>query len=203
MIKHIWFDFSGTLANENKEKHDNLRYLTFSKVTGKPLDENLEEEYIKLWEKYGSNSGVFRSLGLPAEFWGDEINKAGIKEIYELKDPVLPKFLQNLKEILPISIFTNIKAKQVLPHFNIDPNWFTHIIEAGMIQEPKPSPEGFEKMIELSGVPAENILYIGDIVAKDILPAKKLGMQTALAWDENPEADYSLKNFDELLEIIG
>jgi FMN phosphatase YigB (HAD superfamily) len=52
------------------------------------------------------------------------------------------------------------------------------------------------------------ILRIGDTIEKDILPAKELGLRTALAkyGQKNPEAgfaDYQLLDFKEIIDIIA
>jgi FMN phosphatase YigB (HAD superfamily) len=71
-----------------------------------------------------------------------------------------------------------------------------------MIKEPKPALEGFYKMIGLTREPAENILYIGDSLEKDIRPAKQVGLKTGLIWSQSNEADYSFKKFDDVLSLF-
>lgn len=70
MIKHIWFDFSGTLVSMNQVKHHKLLYDTYAEAVKKPVDDALVSEYEQALQKHGSNSGVFRSLGLQSDFWG-------------------------------------------------------------------------------------------------------------------------------------
>lgn len=63
--------------------------------------------------------------------------------------------------------------------------------------KPKPDLAGFRKMVELSGADAGDVLYVGDKVNKDVLPAKQVGMQTCLLWAESPEADFCARTFPE------
>lgn len=66
-IKHVWFDLDGTLSihtSEFNEAHDKLRYMTYAEATRKPLTKEVSEEYEELYKRYGSNSAVFRSLGV-------------------------------------------------------------------------------------------------------------------------------------------
>ena len=44
----------------------------------------------------------------------------------------------------------------------------------------KPSPAFFERLIDEAGVPADQVLYVGDRLDNDIRPAQAAGIQTAL-----------------------
>ncbi|OGJ02493.1 hypothetical protein A3I95_03580 [Candidatus Nomurabacteria bacterium RIFCSPLOWO2_02_FULL_44_12] len=141
MIKHIWFDFSDTLAS--------ISYFS-----------------------------------------------------YCLTDPNIPKVLEDLGKIIPISLFSNIDVKKILPELGINPRWFTHILSANQVRAPKPALDGFNKIIELSGVPREEIIYIGDHLEKDIIPAKTVGIKAGTVFEKVPEADYCFEDFKDILEFI-
>ena len=49
-IKHIWFDFSDTIAAIDSKRHDELRYQEFARLRGCEVDENIVLEYKKLYE---------------------------------------------------------------------------------------------------------------------------------------------------------
>ena len=70
------------------------------------------------------------------------------------------------------------------------------------VKKPKPALDGFRLVIELSKLPPENILFIGDSVEKEVLPAKSLGILTGLIWSFSPEADYCFNSFQEILELV-
>ena len=89
-----------------------------------------------------------------------------------------------------------------MPALGIKLSWFVHILSASMLKEPKPALEGFYKMIELTGLPADEILYIGDHVEKDVRPAKRVGMRAGIVWKTSDEADFSFKTFDEILVFL-
>lgn len=202
MIKHIWFDFGGTLVVLNEQMHDELRYKVYSQVVKQPLDLNLIQEYKEKYKKHHSNSAVFRDLGLPGNFWSQYVDSLDPALLYSLADKNIPEILLKLKTIIPISIFTNINTKIVFPKIGFKEEWFSHIIRGGMVKEPKPALEGFYKIIELTEELPENILYVGDSLEKDIKPAKAVGMQTCLIWDKSSEVDYSVTKFEELLNIV-
>ncbi|MDO8617967.1 MAG: HAD family hydrolase [Candidatus Uhrbacteria bacterium] len=203
MIKHVWFDFSETIASLIKETHNQLRYAAYSEVTHKPITQELIAEYENLYQKYShSNAAIFRALGLSPNYWSDRINLIAPHELYRLMDDRIPNILQEIKVLIPISIFSNIKLDRILPVLDIDPSWFTHILSASMIKEPKPALEGFYKMVELTGRPPQEILYIGDHVEKDIRPAKQAGIQTGLLWSQSSEADYCFETFPDILSFL-
>jgi HAD superfamily hydrolase (TIGR01549 family) len=203
MIKHIWFDFSETIASIQRERHNKLRHDSYSSVTGKPVTPELIAEFEELASKHpNNNAGFFKSLGMPANFWSDQVNSLQPGELYKLKDENIPQVLSKLSAIVPISIFSNINLEKILPAFDIDSKLFSHILSAGMVKAPKPALDGFHKIIELSNLLPEEILYVGDDMGKDIIPAKKVGMQTGLIWSDSDGADYNFKNFIEILELL-
>tara|TARA_Y100001970_G_scaffold270291_1_gene363970 strand:- start:2 stop:676 length:675 start_codon:yes stop_codon:yes gene_type:complete len=72
----------------------------------------------------------------------------------------------------------------------------------------KPSPEPFNKAIELLKVSPEEIIMIGDWPDRDVVGAKSAGMKTAFAKygdvfnTKQSGADYDLENISELLKIV-
>lgn len=203
MIKHLWFDFSNTLARVNDEAHDRLCYKVYSEVTGKPIDDKLVSEYKGLYSRFGhSNAAIFHSLGCPPGFWSDKVNAVDPSEIYQLMDPQEPKAIEEISKRLPVSIFSNIQVGKVLAALGIPAELFTHTLSSSMVKEPKPALDGFRKMVELSGMPAKEILYVGDDLYKDVRPAKQVGIKAGIIWSSSGEADYSFKNFEGVLDLV-
>lgn len=78
----------------------------------------------------------------------------------------------------------------------------------------KPAPEFFGKVQAVTGHPPENILYVGDRMDNDVLPALAAGMKTALLrrgpWgylharrDDAAKADMIVDSLTELAERLG
>lgn len=202
MIKHLWFDFSDTIARINKEESEKIFHSSYATTVGKELTPELIHEYKELVKQYKSNSAVFASLGLPATFLADQTSKMDPHKIYQLIDAHIPEVVQKLKDIVPVSIFSNNRLDTLLPALSLELEWFTHILGPDAVKKPKPDLEGFNKMIELSGVPADEILYIGDNVEKDLVPAKKVGIATGLLWAQSSEADYCFADFQDILSLV-
>ena len=73
----------------------------------------------------------------------------------------------------------------------------------------KPSPEPFNKAIELLGVNPENIIMVGDWPERDVVGARSAGMKTAFAKygdvfnTKESGADYDLENISEIIDILS
>src|SRR3989338_3646121 len=198
-IKHIWWDLDGTLYKMPPEferlKYEK-RYQLFSEVTEKPITDALREEYQRLYEECGSHSAVFMRLGKPKDFWQNEHQQLDLMPYINPDPRTVDMFMRFGRLPFAHSVFTNRKQEyihKILGHLKIDYSLFKNIITNDDIKNPKPHLEGFERMIKVSGVPASQILYVGDRVEADILPAKQVGMKTALVWSdkEKTEADYT------------
>lgn len=206
-IKHIWFDFSGTLfvqTNDVLKVHNDYRYKIFSEAVGKPFSSELIAEYEALYKNNGSNSAVFRFLGLPDDYWQKKVLDLDLESVLK-PDPDIYETLHTLHTKIPTSIFTNLKLPKIdtlCSVLKIDKNWFKYILSGDDVEIRKPALDGFHLMIEKSQLPAGNILYVGDRVDVDIKPAKAVGMKTALVFSESPEADYSFVNFADILSVI-
>lgn len=202
-IRHVWFDFSETLVFLKNERLDKLRHETYAEAVGRPVSNALKDELAGLYVKFNkSNAAIFHSLGLPAYFWPDKVSTLPPGELYELADKNIPEVLQKLKQFVPISIFSNLELTKVLPGLGIQNEWFTHMLSSKVLEHLKPALDGYYKMIELSKLPAEQILYIGDDVGKDVRPAKEVGIKAGIMWKASNEADYSFKNFEEVLKLF-
>ncbi|MFJ6011702.1 HAD family hydrolase [Streptomyces sp. NPDC092952] len=79
----------------------------------------------------------------------------------------------------------------------------------------KPSPEFFARVIDASGAPARETLYVGDHPANDIVPARAAGLRTAQLrrgpwghwWADDPQvreaADWVVDSLMDLVAIVG
>ena len=207
MIKHIWFDLDKTLAipiPEFDQVHRELLLSVYADVVQKPITEDLEQEYKALYKEYGSNLAVFRSLGLPSDFWQTHSDTLDETKFYR-PNIKINETLKKLKEIVPISIFTNVKAEKnlkMLKAIDVNPAWFACVLTGDDIKERKPALDGFHAMIEQSKLLPGEILYVGDRIDVDIKPAKLAGMKACLLWAKSDEADYSFINFEDILKIF-
>lgn len=201
-IKHVWFDFSDTIASLTPA-HDDFLHQTYADAVGKPLSPEVVTELKEARKKYKSYGAVFTNgLGLPPGYWTKKMHSVDVSKFYELKNPNIPEILSELSNRCPLSIFSNMQMGGLLEKLGIDPSWFQHFISSADVKNPKPALDGFILAVELSKLPAQNLLFVGDDIEKELLPAKNVGMQTAVVWNTAPEADYSFRNFQEILDVV-
>lgn len=207
MVKHVWFDLGGTLHKETldfKTAHDKHLYATYAKLANKQDTAKAKDDYYILYKQHGSNSAVFRALGMPSDFWHKAFDELDVSSLLH-PDPEVTNTLKAIKKLVPISLFTNIKPRtiqKILGLLQIPITDFTYIISGDDISERKPNLEGFHKIIELTNLPPNEIMYVGDRVDVDIKPAKELGMASCLIWSTSTIADYSALSFSDLIEIV-
>jgi len=89
-----------------------------------------------------------------------------------------------------------------MEHLGYDTALFNHIIAGEDVPERKPSVMAYKHIVESSGLPAGETMYVGDRVAGDIVPAKSAGMQTVLVGSESDEADYSIEKITDINRVL-
>jgi FMN phosphatase YigB (HAD superfamily) len=73
----------------------------------------------------------------------------------------------------------------------------------------KPDPGFFTHIVEEAGVPAEEIVYVGDRVDNDVLPALAAGLHAvrirrgAHAYADSPEGTVTIGSLDQLPEVLA
>ena len=200
-IKHVWFDFTDTIAAMDKVQFDKLIYTAYAEVVQKEATPELIEEYKKLLKQHKSNSAVFVSLGMSSDFLSGKANAN--KDLYHLTDNKIPDVVEKLTERVPVSIFSNTRLDTLLPALGIKLEWITHLLGPDVVKKPKPALDGFNKMVALSGVSPHEILYVGDDVEKDLLPAQEIGLLTGLLWKDSDVPDYCFKDFSDIASLFG
>ena len=84
-----------------------------------------------------------------------------------------------LKDIVPISVFTNAKPdrlQRTVKVIHVNLVWLTHTLTGDDITYRKPALEGLNKIVQLIGLAPDQILYVGDRVSADIVSAKAVSM---------------------------
>lgn len=206
-ISHVWFDVAGTLYQESVEfttTHDQLRYDTYAQLKGITDMDKAKTEFLALLKQHGSHSAVFRALGQPADFWARALDTVDFIPLLR-PDIEVTQTLTQIKKHVPISLMTNfemVRARDILNALEIPLTDFTHFATGDEFKERKPALDGFRLLLAKTGLPAERILYVGDRVKADILPAKEMGFQTALVYSESAEADYCFATFPEILSLF-
>lgn len=89
-------------------------------------------------------------------------------------------------------------------------HWFEFSVSAAEVGHRKPHPAIFQKVIEKSGLPAADILHIGDDPHYDIYAASQFGIRSVwlnrngAEWvHEGYQADYLIRNLTELPTLLA
>lgn len=202
--KHIVFDIDGTMIDTKQEVLLSLRD-TLKELTGEARDQDSLEFVLGI-----PGEDALRQLPVedPAEalkLWNRNMDR------YRHTVQVFPgirKLLHNLVEAgYELGIITSETGAEMEAEFipfGIH-GYFGTVVNADDTEGHKPSPEPLLKYMELTGVSARELLYLGDSVY-DAQCAKGAGVDFALAgWGragDRIEADYTLQLPEELLGIL-
>lgn len=121
--------------------------------------------------------------------------------------PTLERLSQRFPLVLVSNFYGNIEA--VLADFGLL-RFFPTIIESAVVGVRKPDPRIFALGVEATGLPAAEVLVVGDSIRKDILPAQSLGCATAWVmgrgWEATeetaPEGCVAINHVKELDSLI-
>jgi putative hydrolase of the HAD superfamily len=128
------------------------------------------------------------------------------KHIISSEKAILDALKRKYPMVLVSNFYGNVQA--VLSDFDLL-KYFDDIIESAVVGVRKPDPAIFGLGVEQLGLPASEIVVIGDSYKKDIVPATKNGCKTIWlkgpGWekdDDNATADIVITDFKELKDIF-
>ena len=128
------------------------------------------------------------------------------KDAIEKIKPTLDKLAQTYPLVLVSNFYGNIIT--VLQQFGIS-KYFKKVIESAVVGVRKPDPKIFELGVEALGLPAAEVLVIGDSFTKDIDAAQKAGCKAVWLkgkqWSEEEQKrfyPFTISNLDEILNLL-
>lgn len=208
MIKAVFFDVANTLLEKPQ---------LFSKMTA-ALQCNghiVDEKNMRLVHKFVSEVFVFpdkTSREFYREFNTHLLYALGIVPSDELLNDLfeactyLPwqpftdsAALESIERPLGIlSNWDNSLREKLADHFNVSFNWVLCSQDEGI---KKPNPLFFQRMMNQSGLQAEEILFVGDSMKLDIHPALELGVKALLIDRHNHFPNANVARIENLEEI--
>lgn len=175
-IRAVFFDVGEVLIDESTEYGAWADWLgvprhTFSAMFGAVIARG--EDYRTVFEhlRPGFDLAAERKKRLDA----------GLGEFFNARD-LYPDVRPCLAELKVRGYFVGIagnqtaRAGRLLHELNLGADLIATSDDWGA---EKPSPAFFEKLVSVSGLQASEILYIGDRLENDILPAMEVGLRTA------------------------
>lgn len=128
------------------------------------------------------------------------------RQMVDGEKPILNALRKGYPMVLVSNFYGNVQA--VLADFGLL-EYFDDIIESAVVGVRKPDPAIFGMGVEKLGLPASEIVVIGDSYTKDIVPATKNGCKTIWlkgpGWekdDDNATADVIITDFMELKDVF-
>jgi putative hydrolase of the HAD superfamily len=185
--------------------------------------ESLEDPHFNIrisrtLEKFGYRLGASHPTVLGAtEAFCEEFMK------YTRPDDDAVCVLKKLQSKYKLAIVTNMSIPECVPkllnRFDLC-GFFDVVVISGAINRRKPSPEIYEKALEVLGTMADKAVFVGDTPRTDIKGAKKVGLKTVLIERQQPSEgslsltyelpganekvlpDGVIKNLRELLDLL-
>jgi putative hydrolase of the HAD superfamily len=126
--------------------------------------------------------------------------------------PFVSEMLDALRGEIPLGVVTDAQsayARGELHKVGIL-DYFDAIIVSGDYGYRKPDRRLFQLAIDALGAPAENILYVGNDMHRDIYGARQAGMQTMMFESDNGTKEYDdcvpdfrIADYRDLLSLLG
>lgn len=182
-----------------------------SVVAGIPKDKI--SAYKALVKKHGSNGKVFANeFSLPGSFLHTELIQHVSHDQILAPSQSVTQVIGQCKSKFDIGIMTSetiITVEKIMVGLNLSISDFTmdtgdeyKVFCNNNIESKKPSPEGFVKSYESFGLNPEEVVYVGDVFEKDIVPALQLGMQAVhVVQDDDVISGIRPSDFGEYLEV--
>lgn len=207
-IKVFVWDLDGTLYKDIDNIGQKIKEKAIGKIARVKKITYTQAEVLhrRLYRKMASNTLVMLACGVDRDYIlsGEYYWSTQLKVLQ--KDPRLPVLFDRLSAYRHLlntntaSPFTMIKLEKL----GLASNVFEKIwSNPDMLGKLKPEPEPFQAVLDYTGLPASQHLFVGDRVETDLVPAKKLGMRTCLVWGKSDKVDLSCQSVYELGKIWG
>lgn len=221
MIRGVLFDLDDTLYNSSsfatRARKEALRAMIDAGLDS--TEEDAQKVLNKIIEQKGSNYGMHFNDLVKAIMgnYDPKIVTMGIITYHNVKFALLRPYSDTIKTLvdlksmgLTLGILTDgvtIKQWEKLIRLGIHP-FFDEVVTSEEYGLGKPNVEFFNYGLKKIKLKPEEVIYVGDRVDKDILPAKSVGMHTIRIlqgkYSETPDevSDYKIKSISELSKII-
>ena len=183
-LRAVVFDLDGTFYRSDKYILHVRRCM--DEVLAEFLGVGVEEAHRRLEEAKATLMTISASveyLGMDRRIFYKRLAERVHPRLYIPRRPELREMLGELRSMrLRIGVHTNSGrplAEKVLDALGLTINDFDACITSDDA-EPKPSPQGYMRFLEIFDVDACEVVYVGDRWKVEVEPAKKLGMKTIL-----------------------
>lgn len=122
--------------------------------------------------------------------------------------PEVPAVLRELEQDVPVAVVSNMDTRALLEALQKNGLTFTFVITSDEEQRYKPDPSLFQRAVRYLGLPAANVLHVGNSYAEDIVGASLTGMPSLLmqrpgaSEDSKGEVKGMVHNLEEVRDFI-
>lgn len=121
----------------------------------------------------------FKQLGISNNV--DAFIDAAFEEYRTAKAyPEASSVLRDIEQDVPVAVISNMDTRVLLEALQRNGLTFTFIITSDEEQRYKPDPSLFQRAVRYLGLPAANVLHVGNSYAEDIVGASLTGMPSLL-----------------------
>jgi 2-haloalkanoic acid dehalogenase type II len=154
-----------------------------------------------------STQDFFKALGISNDV--DACIDSAFDEYRNSKAfPEVAAVLRELEQEVPVAVVSNMDTTALLGALQRNGLTFTFVITSDEEQRYKPDPSLFQRAVRYLGLPAANVLHVGNSYAEDIVGASLTGMPSLLmrrpGASEEPkgEAKGTVQSLDEVRDFI-
>ena len=191
-IKILIWDFDGTLFKPNEGFFAAVREAEFQVLmkhkrwTRQQSEVEFQKIYKVIYPSATQTIGVL--AGISTAQAALEMEDLFDRRDFVARDEKLIALFAKLKHYRHIMFGNGIMAKhkETLPVLGIPPETFELYVTSEVVGKTKPSPDGFQYILDYTKLAAEEHLMIGDRDPVDLAPAQALGMHTCLVWTDTP-----------------
>ena len=209
-IKVFVWDFDGTLFKPNEDFFHAVREAEFQVLmkhmswTREKAEEEFQKVYKVVYPSATQTIGVLASISTAQA--AREMEDLFDRRDFVSRDENLISLFSHLKTYRHIMFGNGIiaKHKETLPVLGISPDTFELFVTSEIVGKTKPSPDGFQYILNYTKLPADQHLMIGDRDLVDLAPAQALGMHTCLVWSNTPgpHADITLPTTYDIASVL-
>lgn len=239
-IKAVLFDINGTLIDiqtdeGNEEVYRGIsHFLTYQGIRANRWE--VREEYFRLLDAQRKASGEAFPEFDAVELWRDYLRARpeacqalhpeklkwmpqflaemyrGISRYRLQLYPEVENILDELSQRYKLAALSDAQSAWALPEMRAVgiADYFRPVIVSGDLGYRKPDSRIFQAALEGLGVPAENVLFVGNDMYRDIYGASSFGMKTVFFSSNQgrkkncgAEPDYIIYQFAELRQAIA
>ncbi|MCL5730369.1 MAG: HAD family hydrolase [Candidatus Pacearchaeota archaeon] len=211
MIKQIGFDLDNTLYKELPEVHQEIHNNTItlaSRILGLEV-EDARRKFDEFYNQLGSGSQTLMRIGITSLKQAKRI----VQEAIDMTDTArgltrderLAGMLERFAQQRGLYLITTSPKKQAYEKFNIlgvNPDLFGIKLygDSDLLRD---DGSVFRYVSKQTNTLSYEIMFVGDREKVDILPAKALGMKTAIVNATSQNADYNLGSIYDLENIVN